>query len=217
MTPAVARTVREQVTRRHASPVTVAVPRLFPGGTIVCIGTGPSLTQADVTYVRGKATAVIAVNDAYKLAPWADVLFACDHKWWYWHKDAAAFAGLKYTLDPRAAHLPGVCLLRNTGEVGLELQPIGLRNGRNSGFQSIGLAVHLGAARILLLGFDMKGDHYFGHHPDQSRPPFAVCLKRFQTLVKPLRELGIEIVNCTPGSALKCFPMARLQDVLPCV
>lgn len=191
------------------------VPRLFPGKTVVCLGTGPSLTQEDVDRVRGKATA-IAINDAFRLAPWAEVLYACDSKWWYWHwlKGAREFAGLKFALDPPAKQYAGVQVLRNTGEGGLELDPTALRNGRNSGYQAINLAVHLGAARIVLLGYDMRGDHFFGRHPDASRPPFNVCLKHYASLVDPLKRLGVEIVNCTRKTALECFPRRPLEEVL---
>ena len=202
-------------------PPPPVVPRLCPGGTVVCIGTGPSLTRDDVDYVRGKAT-VIAINDAYKLAPWADVLYGCDSRWWLWNskRGALAFAGLKFALDPAARRYPGVQVLRKTGETGIETNPSGLRAGRNSGYQAINLAVHLGATRILLLGYDMRGDpqhgdHFFGAHPDGSKPPFAICLKRFETLVDPLAKLGVEIVNCTPTTKLVCFPRMALREALP--
>ena len=57
------------------------VPRAWVDETAVCIASGPSLTQADVDYVRGKAR-VIVVNNGYLLAPWADVLYAADARWW---------------------------------------------------------------------------------------------------------------------------------------
>lgn len=197
--------------------VTVTVPRLWPGSTIVCLGTGPSLTKADVESVRDRAR-VIAINDAHRLAPWADVLYACDAKWWTWHRGVPAFGGLKYALQPAAAHWPRVQVLRNTGVTGLELQPSGLKNGRNSGYQAINLAVHLGAARIVLLGYDMQApgntSHFFGAHPDKSRPPFSLCLQQFATLVGPLRTLGIDLVNCTRTTALTCFPRRPLAEVL---
>jgi hypothetical protein len=194
------------------------VPRLCPGGTVVCLGSGPSLTQEDVDAVRGKAT-VIAINDTFRLAPWADVLWACDAKWWYWHwkKGVSDFAGLKFSLDKAAARYPGVQVLKKTGETGLELDPTGLRAGRNSGYQACGLAFHMGARRILLLGYDMRSngkDHFFGAHPDSSKPPYAICLQRFATLVDPLKAAGVTIVNCTPGSALTCFPCAPLREAL---
>ena len=68
------------------------------GETVVCIGGGPSLTLADVTSIAGKAR-VIAINDAYRMAPWADMLYACDLKWWRWHDGAPYFLGEKWTQD----------------------------------------------------------------------------------------------------------------------
>lgn len=191
------------------------VPRLWPGGTIACVGGGPSLTAADVAYVRGRVTATIAINDAYRLAPWADVLYACDAKWWYWHKGAPGFAGLKYSIDPVAgARHRDVHVLKRTGDEGLELDAGGLRSGGNSGYQAIGLAVHLGAARVILLGYDMQGGHWFGAHPNGSKPPFVLCLQRFETLIAPLAALGVEVVNCSRESALTCFPRRSLEEAL---
>jgi hypothetical protein len=198
-----------------------SVPVAWPGATVVCIGTGPSLTQADVDACRGKAR-VIAVNDAYRLAPWADVLYACDAKWWAWHKGAPEFAGLKYTLrrpvTPPLKLWPGCVGLQDLGRLGLSLDPAGLKTGHNSGYQALNLAVLFGAARVLLLGYDMHAtgqkDHFFGKHPDQTRPPFRQCLDAFLSLLAPLKELGVEVVNCTPGSALKCFPAGTLAEEL---
>ena len=110
-----------------------SVPRLWPGETVICVGTGPSLTQADVDFCQGKAR-VIVVNNAYKLAPWADALYAADDKWWTWEKGAPTFAGMKYTIAPTRRAWPGVVALRNTGQHGLESNPEGLRTGLNSGY-----------------------------------------------------------------------------------
>jgi hypothetical protein len=192
------------------TPMPAPVVRAWPGATVVCLGTGPSLTTADVEHCRGLR--VIAVNNAYTLAPWADALYAADLKWWKWHKGVPDFAGAKYSVEPTI--WAGVHALRNTGRTGLERDPSCLKTGYNSGYQAINLAVHLGAARIVLLGYDLKGDHFFGAHPDRSRPPFPLCLEAFPTLVAPLAEAGVEVINCTPGSSLRCFPMATLASVL---
>ena len=190
------------------------VPCLWPGSTVVCLGTGPSLTAADVAYVQGKAR-VIAINDAYTLAPWADVLYGCDAKWWTWHKGVPSFRGLKYGLQPGAKHWPGVTLVAKTGGSGIEWRRTGIRTGNNSGYQAINLAIHLGAVRILLLGYDMQGQHFFGRHRDGSVPPFLVCLKNFTTMVPELAAHGIEVVNCTRKTALTCFPRLPLAEALP--
>jgi hypothetical protein len=197
------------------------VPKLWPGGTLACVATGPSLTQTDVDYVRDKVDAVIVVNNAFKLAPWAAALMVCDAKFyaWHWKHGLSDFKGLKYSLDTRAKRFRGVKVLCNTGDSGLELDPTGLRTGKNSGFQSVGLAVHFGAAKIVLLGFDFrlgpKGQkHCHADHPDKSAPPFALCLRLFHTIVEPLRALGVTVVNCSPHSSLTAFPQQPIREAL---
>jgi hypothetical protein len=199
----------------------VSVPKLWPGATVVCIATGPSLTQADVDLVRGKAR-VIAVNDAYRLAPWADALYGCDAKWWKWHDGVPSFTGPKWSLEHSAwrgidVKYPDVQRLRNTGPAGLEHDPTGLKSGRNSGYQAVNLAVHYGAARIVLLGYEMQkshgASHFFGEHPNKQQSPYPMFRQQFQTLVKPLRKIGVEVMNCSRNSALTCFPKADLSDV----
>lgn len=202
----------------------VFVPRLWPDSTVVCLGTGPSLTDDDVNACRGRAR-VIAVNDAYRLAPWADVLYACDAKWWRYHKSVPSFTGLKFALEDcewqAGASSPGVQVLENTGEFGIELAPTGLRTGRNSGAQAINVAVHLGAARVILLGYDMgyvKGQpsHFFGEHPKSiaGGPSYASFIPGFARMVKPLAQLGVEVINCSRRTALTTFPCRPLESVL---
>ena len=57
-------------------PLWLVIP-IFKGCTVAIIAGGPSLTQNQVNMVEGFPT--IAVNDAYKLAPWANILYGCDH------------------------------------------------------------------------------------------------------------------------------------------
>lgn len=183
--------------------------------TFVCLAGGPSLTQADVDVCRGRAR-VIAIKDAIRLAPWADVLYACDAKWWKHYGDALQFPGQRFTLDHFASQWAEV--LRNTGDTGLELAPGGIRTGKNSGYQAINLAVHLGARRIILLGYDMQPagarDHWFGEHPWKTRPPYALFLQLFPSIVEPLKAIGVEVLNASRVSALSCFPRVAIEDAL---
>lgn len=199
----------------------VAVPRLWPGETVVCLATGPSLTQADVDYVRGKAR-VIAINDAYTLAPWADALYAADSQWWRWHDGVPSFDGAKWSIHSSAwcgvaAKYPDVQRLRNTGPGGLETDPTGLRTGLNSGYQAINLAYHYGARRIVLLGYDMQPSggrsHFFGEHPNGQRSPYTRFLQRFPTLAKPLAKRNVEVINCTRRTVLTAFAQRSLESV----
>lgn len=195
------------------------VPKLFPGGTVVCFASGPSLTAEDVEYCRGKVDGAIAINTTYQLVPWASCIYAADWIWWSWHKGVPGFTGLKYTLDRQAVRWPGVQLLQKTGTDGLEHKPNGLRTGRNSGYQAINVAYHMGAKRVILIGYDMQvGDngkaHWHKNHPVHRNSPFNIFVKMFDSLVGPLGKSGVEVINCTRSTALKAFPRADLHEVL---
>lgn len=209
------------------APEVPHVPKLWPGCTMVILGGGPSLTPEDVErvgLVRDRtawspncAVRVLAIKEAYLLAPWADVLYACDHSWWRYYNGAPTFTGLKYTLE---APTPGVVQLQNTGDAGLELEPTGLRTGHNSGFQAINLAVHLGATRVLLVGYDCwagsdgRQTWYQTKRPHLTSP-YPVFMQSFGTIVEPLKAAGVEVVNCSRFTVLRAFPCRPLEEVLP--
>lgn len=199
------------------------VERRWPNSTIVCMAPGPSLTREDAARVRG-VWPVIVINDAVQIAPWADVLYSSDQYWFPRHRGVPTFAGRKVAIypDPTGrynpfARYPAIQVLRNTGDEGLELAPDGLRTGKNSGYAAINLAVHLGATRIVLLGYDMAISSTGATHFDnQFRGPrrYADFRPRYQTLVAPLRAAGVTVINCSRKSALRCFPRVQLQVAL---
>lgn len=203
------------------------VPKLWSGDTAVCLGSGPSLCREDVEAVRGRAR-VIAVNTSWQMAPWANVLYAADWPWWQHYRGVPEFQGMKYSIQqlewrreglrkvgPQSRY--GVTVLDNTGVKGLERDPSGLRTGMNSGYQAINLAVHFGVSRIVLLGYDMRGGHWHGPHPEGVRRHAQVesYQPMFPFLVQPLRELGVAIVNCSRETALTCFERRPLSDLFP--
>lgn len=206
-----------------------SVPPVWKGQTAVLIASGPSLSSDQLAHVRAVhargGCRVIAINNAWERAPWADALYACDPRWWEWYGAADRFHGIKVTLeqhDTEARVLrrwPEVKVLRNDGRTGLCEDPTALRTGKLGGYQAINLAAHLGAARLLLLGYDCRrGPNGELHcHPDHPIPgvePKPAWRDDFATLIGPLQTRGIEVVNCTPGSALTCFPMGRVEDEL---
>lgn len=199
-----------------------SVPRLWPDSTIVCLATGPSLTAEDANRAR-RLGPVIAINDAYRVAPWADVLYACDAAWWREHvKRLRDFRGLRFSVEANARGCDAT-VLKITGMHGLDHNPTGLRSGRNSGYQAINLAVHLGASRIVLLGYDcqrtLNQAHFFGEHPKALRRTTDERFRQwreelFPTLVPALAACGVEIINASRRTGLDCFPRRRLEDVL---
>lgn len=78
----------------------------------------------------------------------------------------------------------------------------------------------LGASRIVLLGYDMRfidGKKHW-HEDHRDRNPSASQLRgwadNFATMLPDLARAGVDVINCTPGSALNCFAMARIEDAL---
>jgi hypothetical protein len=80
-------------------------PELWPGSAFVIVAGGPSLTPEQVAACHGRTmfgskVRMIVVNDGYRIAPWADVLYFCDCKWWKWHaKHLGNWGGLIVRLD----------------------------------------------------------------------------------------------------------------------
>ena len=191
--------------------------------TVVCLAPGPSLTADDVDACRGLAT-IIAVNDAVELAPWADVCYSSDtSRWWPKRKWMTGFAGLRVRVSPDPwrrqdsrtypyTDTHGVIVLRQTGDEGLELARDGLRTLKNSGGSAINLAVHLGARRIVLVGYDMAPGHFNTREPDGS--PYPLFRQRLGTMAAPLRAAGVSVINCSRRSALTCFDRGVLREVL---
>lgn len=187
------------------------VPRLYHDATIVCIGSGPSLTASDLSLVYdacrtdGRHTRSIAVNTAFRYAPWADVLFASDEKWWGWNPDALAFPGLKFALPPTT--IDGVTTLQWSTGVGVDMDPTRVRLGGHSGYAAIGVAIHLGAKRIVLLGYDLAAapdgrQHVHEPHPDGSHLKYEYRRAVYRTLQQPLDRLGIAIINASRRTAI---------------
>jgi PKD repeat protein len=169
--------------------------------TWAILASGPSMSAEVAESVRRLKT--IAVSNTFELAPWADVLVSNDKAWWVNNPDAMKFEGEK------------VCGLVIEPPDGVRKFP-GATSGSNSGLLALKVAINKGAKRILLLGFDMRGGHFFGKHqaplrnPDQKR--FEAFKKQFADVVIPA---GVEVINCTPGSALTRFPMGELKDFIP--
>ena len=198
------------------------IERFFAGQTVAILGSGPSLTTEQVDRCLG--TALIAISDARQLAPWADVLYSSDARWWDHHQPF--FYGLKLGLAPAPA-FPGVFTLRPDTESVFSDDPTALATGRggdgyahynSSGYQAINLAVLLGAKRILLLGYDLRvadgKHHFFGDHPRAfgQADHYASMRGAFIKLPQALAARGVEVINCTPGRALDYFPKLPLEQ-----
>jgi hypothetical protein len=202
--------------------------------TAVLFGGGPSLTVEQVEQVRTAREAgkvrVIAINDAYRLAPFADVCYFADSEWWGWHKDRPefrAFAGQKCSIADSGANITDkeVHILLNANgrghSFGLSLDPKQIVTGRNSGYQALNIAILAGAKTILLLGFDAREptatskSHWFGDHPRiEPVAAYAEYRKAFSAGESAIDAAGVRVLNCSPGSAIDSFPKMDLTEAL---
>jgi len=222
------------------------VPRLWENGTAVILGGGPSiLKQFNVPedVIKGVYSGtlqpsayspylepihkmhVIAVNVAYKIGPWIDIMFFGDTSTWLEErKDLPAFKGLRVTCADDLPHIPWVKHLKKTQKrrCGITTDPSMVTWNSNSGSAAINLAVHLGVKRIILLGFDMSLDkdenqHWHKLHEDTApsvmNRSMKVHLSTFPEIKKDLDLLGIEVINANPESRIECFTRMNFKDI----
>lgn len=193
----------------------------WKGDTVLILASGPSLREFIRAGSLPSDVRTIAVNSSIFAAPAADVCFALDFMWWKQHHQQARRESRAacWTTDRSAAERFGLSFARGANEAGLGATRV--HSNGNSGFGAINFAVLAGAARVLLLGFDMKpgpkGERHW--HPDHPRPCVqAQCfddwLYKAEPIARDAKKLGVEILNCTPDSALRAFPAAYLEDVL---
>ena len=166
---------------------------------------------------------VIAVQDAYLLMPWADVLYGCDAKWWHAHKGCRGFCGEKWSAHDKGtnkklevAEQYGVSLIAGDDKPGFSADPSVIHYGSNSGFQALNLALLWGAVEVVLVGFDMRRvegkAHFFGEHPEPLR--VEMDYERFVPhFTRAKVPDGVRILNATPDSAIKCYPFVDLGEV----
>lgn len=151
------------------------------------------------------------------------MLYACDWTWWQAY-DAEVRRTVSsselWTCDAGAANRHGLNYVEGVkNEPGLSSVPGRIHTGLNGGYQAVGLAAMWGAAKIILLGFDMQRTDGKTHwHGDHVGLPNLGHLNRwveeFVGLGADLRRAGISVVNATRVSALQCFRKVVLREAL---
>jgi hypothetical protein len=212
-----------------------AVPRDWAGETAYVLGGGHSLQGFDASVLRGRGRVIGIKESGLTLAPWADVLYWCDPQWsdanWQRlylhagpHKICRSQVHERYSATPpamadkiKAALIAaGVRHLPRDPCNPLSVDPTKTGEAVDTGGSAINLAYLFGATTIALLGFDMRTT---GHWHDRTlKEPEAKHYERFippiERMASRLQALGVRVINCTPGSALKCFPVQPLEEVL---
>lgn len=127
-------------------------------------------------------------------------------------------------IERPAVDRPDVKTLRYRREDGLDRDPAFLSTGRNSGHQAINLAVHLGARHVVLLGFDMgRGPagalHWHANHGEGMNNPGDDTIDGWRAMmatIPPAADaLGVDIVNASRETALRCFRREPIEEMFP--
>jgi hypothetical protein len=170
-----------------------SIPPGWAGETVVLIACGPSVKKAQIQTVKHAFYSgdckVMVVNRACE--KWG--------LWWTPGPDGDAAAG--------------------HSAIGISEDPSYIHFGCHSGFQALNVAVHLGAKRILLVGYDCHhngGRHFHSDHPAGWMNAEApnMWLPPYRQAAPQLKARGVEVINCSPGSAIESFPMSSVGAVL---
>ena len=217
---------------------------IFKDSVIVCAGTGSSINEHQIqTINQARAKEKIKVfssNRAWEIFD-TDLLHGCNTEYWdlWWNKvtDKGEVLKdqpfLKYTTRPELeGKYPGLEYIKEVWIDGLSKDPNHIAAHHGTGPQTVNLAYLFGAKTILLIGWDMKfpgkidnrrytekrrylgEDEITQHHwPKTELDGSLGGLIREMETIHP-EDYGIEIINCTPDSAMTCFPMMDLDDAL---
>ncbi len=195
------------------------VPREWPGETAFIIGGGPSVSEIDLSLLKGRR--VIAVNSSFTAAPWADFLFFADARWWLeYGARTKGFAGRIVTVSKALGDKRLLTLNKIKPPPGLATKPTQVAMQRTSLHGAMNLAFHLGVKRIVLLGADMRAapDGRTHHHKPHKWKVVKGCwdrqIEQLRMCANALAEKNVEVVNCSPVSRIEFWPKARLEDCL---
>ena len=149
------------------------VPRMWRNETVFILGGGPSLAKIDCASIRGR---VIALNNAYLLRPDADMLYFADRRWYRWNKDDLhRFAGNLIVSRSFIPERDGGYRVHDIKWIGRSIENDLSRYpdqiaGWCSGSNAVNIAFLAGAARVVLLGFDMTPGNWHRLHQEAQNP-----------------------------------------------
>jgi len=224
------------------------IPEIWPGGECWILGGGPSLPrqlgvpQSIIDAVFNdeahpseyspyfepiKDRHIIAINAAYLLGPFSDMVFIGDGNFYVRNrKELNEYPTVKVVANERAMKkFPN----DNVKTVQRDHNhPFGITRRKhhvswngNSGMAAISMAYHLGARTIYLLGFDMMLDegnnqHWHKHYKKGPKDPAATFRRHMrgcEMLQKDAKKLGINLLNVNPDSAIPHVPKMAFKDL----
>jgi hypothetical protein len=196
------------------------IPPAWAGQTCFIVAGGPSVETQPIERLRGRH--VIALNSSYLVTPFAEFLLFADTRWYEQHRgrrEFQAFAGQRVTCSPHI-HDERIWRLRRRNPPGLAGDHDAVVMSRTVMAAGLNMAAHLAAARIVMLGLDGKpaADGRTHHHEAHPWPQKDGCWAEqraeLATLVAPLAQRGIAVVNASPDTAVDLWPVTTLEGEL---
>lgn len=205
-----------------------SVPADWVGETIFIVAGGLSVERQNLGLLRDRR--VIAINSSYEKVPWAPYLFTMDGRWLRYHEHHLRHFAGKVVTNSASAFWKGMLALNRISPPGLSMEPNSVSGLRTSLHGAINMAIHLNGAtrdlpgprKIVVLGADGGGVQYAGRTHHHSAHPWyhkKNCweeqLADLKTIVEPLRDLKVTVLNCSPGTAWPIWPIVdKLEDCL---
>lgn len=187
-----------------------------------CIGGGESLSGFDFSRLDNKFT--IGCNHIIKYYPLVRVAVFLDRD--FFEKNKETIIDYRGVVFAHERALPEDFNKWNLKRIRTKLNrdnldymeedgfPVFL--GRLSGLTAINIAIDQGFDEIYLLGYDLKGAHYFDSDKKfiEDDRTIAKLLTRFQFYKDMEERYGYKIYNCNPDSAIRMFPFVNIDEVL---
>ena len=216
----------------------MVISPVYEGETAIICGTGPSITKSIIKRCNSMramgSVRLFGANLTYREFN-LNVLHACNYQFYdhYYPIDSRISDGLfdKWTTRPELnGKYKGVNYIEEVWADGFSVDPSKIHAHHGTSPQLMNIALHYGITKMLLVGFDMRYPdkvtdkdyrsprHYFGEYANNlqhwprtgAQGELEGLIKEMET-IKP-EDYGIEIINCTPDSAMTCFPMGNLED-----
>jgi len=214
--------------RKRFTDYTTVTP-VWKGETCYIVCGGPSFDSLNPELLRGKR--VIVINSSYGKVPWADYLIFADARWWRKHQERIrnCFQGKVVAVSSQAEGKPGelLRLRRRVPPPHLSDKPDEAIVQLTTTQAAINFAMHLGAARLVLVALDMQrgaptkaepqgATHHHEPHEWENKPGNGSWNRQLPALKATagiLRSKGIEVVVVSPTTRIDWWPVvSRLED-----
>lgn len=208
-------------------PVPNPIQPMFKGKDVFIVGGGSSLIGFNFNLLKDKC--VIAINRSFMHTPFAQILYFSDYRFYMWatgkldndvsliesfKKFKGKVVSIANKINDERIHI-----MMNSGKTGFDTNNGKLKHGGNSGYAAINLAYHLGAKRIILMGYDMKGINgklhfHDGYISKQNEKVYKRFIEPYKQMAQLLTNMGIQTYNTSIDSGLTYFKKVKIENFL---